>query len=313
MPTQKTITVTAADADKRLDVFLASQLPGMTRSKIQNYIREGRILLNGKEAKPHAFLRENDVVTMATGDSKPEKKAKTLESSGRELNVVFEDDDLAVINKPSGLLVHPTVQNEKDTLAHALVGYWPKIAKVGDAPDQRPGIVHRLDKDASGLLVVAKTKKAFEALKEQFQTHSIEKEYAVLVNGRPPKDSATITPSIGRAASGTRMAARAEAEEGDKPTVTHYRIEELFRDAALLSVRTETGRTHQIRASFQSLGCPVVGDTLYHVRKGPSVPAPHLFLHAKRLAFTHPTTGQRMEFTAPLPAELETTLRKLRT
>ncbi len=312
MPAKKTFTVTASDAGQRLDVFLARGLSALTRSKIQSLIKNGLILLNGNIAKPHAFLHADDVVTMSSGDAKPVKKAKKLTPSTRELNVVFEDDDLAVINKPAGLLVHPTVQDEKDTLAHALVAYWPKIAKVGDAPEQRPGIVHRLDKAASGLLVVAKTAKAFESLKRQFQEHTVEKEYAVLVNGRPPKDEDTVTVSIGRAASGTKMAARAEAEEGDRPAVTRYRVEEAFKGATLLSVRTETGRTHQIRATFHAIGCPVVGDQLYHVHRGPSVAAPRLFLHAKRLAFTHPVTDERLEFTAPLPPELEKVLKNLR-
>ncbi len=307
------ITITTAEAGQRLDLFLAAKHPDISRSRLQAAIKEGRILLNGKPAKPHTFLKAEDVISFSAEAVEPVGEPKKLK--GRKdiaFGVVYEDGDLAVIDKPSGLLVHPTVQNETDTLAHALVGKWPTIAKIGDSP-LRPGIVHRLDKDASGLMVVARTKKSFDDLKKQFQEHSIEKEYAVLVNGRPAQDAGTVTLSIGRSVRGDRMAARAEEEEGDRPAVTHYKAEEYLPGATLLTVRTETGRTHQIRAHFFALGLPVAGDPLYRLKRGATVPATRLFLHAKRLAFTHPKTGKRVEFIAPLPRDLEATLAKLRT
>jgi 23S rRNA pseudouridine1911/1915/1917 synthase len=308
-----TIHIEAADAGKRLDLLLVEKNPDNSRSRIQNAIKDGAIQLNGKPAKVHAFLKEGDVVTVETGANKAAPEPKKLK--GRKdiaFGVVYEDDDLAVIDKPTGLLVHPTVQDETETLAHAIVGRWPEIAKVGDSPE-RPGIVHRLDKDASGLMVVCKTKKAFTSLKKQFQEHTIEKEYAVLVHGRPSKDSGTVTLTIGRATRGGHMVARPEPlDEEDRPAITHFRVEEFLRDSSLLSVRTETGRTHQIRAHFHALGNSVVGDQLYRFKPATTAHSPRLFLHAKRLAFEHPTTKQRVEFAAPLPADLETALAQLR-
>ena len=309
----KTIKIEPENAGARLDLFLTGLYPDISRSKLQAAIKDGRILLNGKPAKPHTFLKTDDEIAMPAEKTVAPPAATKLQ--GRQdipFAVIYEDDKLAVIDKPTGLLVHPTVQGETETLAHALVGRWPGLAKVGEAPE-RPGIVHRLDKEASGLLVVAKTKKAFAALKAQFQEHSIEKEYAVLVNGRPPKEADTISLTIGRSAAGNRMAARAEAlDENDRPAITHYRVEEYFNGATLLSVRTETGRTHQIRAHLHALGSSVAGDPLYHIKRGPVVASPRLFLHCRRLAFKHPKTGQRVEFTSPLPADLESTLKKLR-
>ncbi|MEA3249828.1 MAG: RluA family pseudouridine synthase [Patescibacteria group bacterium] len=300
-----------ASAGKRLDVFLAETLAGISRSAIQKSIKDGEVTLNGERAKPHTALREEDIVSVSEEAATPPGPMKLTPRPDIKLNIVHEDDDIIVLNKPSGLLVHPAVRAEDDTLANALLAHYPDITGVGEGPE-RPGIVHRLDRDASGLLVVAKNKKAYAALKRQFQKHDIKKEYAVLVHGRPPEDEGTIDMAIGRSTRERRMAARAEPLKGDREAVTHYRADEFFMDASLLTVRTETGRTHQIRAHFKALGCPVAGDKLYGSKKSRSLPVQRLFLHAKMLGFKHPTTRKRMEFKTPLPTELEDVLGGLR-
>ncbi len=304
------ITIAAEDAGARLDVFLTRHLADRSRSQLQKIIKDGAVLLNGKKATPHVALRAGDKVFFEL----PEKAAAPAGLTPRpdiKISVVYEDDDVVVVNKPTGLLVHPTVLSETDTLANALVSQYPQIAGVGESPD-RPGIMHRLDKDASGLMVVAKNPKAYESLKKQFQVHTVDKEYTVLVQGRPPKDSGTVSLAIGRASAGDKMAARAEPMEGDRPAVTHYRVDKRFVGASLLTVKTETGRTHQIRAHFKALGCPVAGDPLYKAPRGQRLGVPRLFLHCSRLAFDQPTTGRRLEFRIPLPVDLADELKKLR-
>ncbi len=305
-----TFTIGSGDAGARLDVFLAGRLGGFSRAKVQKLIKSGAVLLNGRTAKPHAELADGDRVE-AEADA-PRKAEEGLEPRPDiPLAVVHEDADVVVVMKPAGMLVHPAVAGDRGTLANALLGRYPEIAGIGDDPT-RPGIVHRLDKDASGLLVAARSAKAFASLKAQFQAHAVTKEYAVLVDGGPPHDSGTITFAIGRSASGGRMAARPEPGEDDKEAVTHYRVDERLPDVALLTVRTETGRTHQIRAHMHALGCPVVGDALYGAKRAKRLASPRLFLHAKALAFNHPVSGARLEFTAPLPKELEEVLAKAR-
>lgn len=309
MPKEHTIEET--DAGKRLDVFLAERLAGVSRSAVQKAVKNGEVTLNGERVKPHIALREGDIVAVPDGITAPQGPVELIPRPDIKLDIVHEDDDIIVVNKPSGLLVHPAVLAEQDTLANALLAHCPDIAGVGEGPE-RPGIMHRLDRDASGLLVIAKDRKAYASLKKQFQKHDIKKEYAVLVHGRPPEDEGTIELSIGRSAKARRMAARPEPMEGDRKAVTHYRIDEHFGDASLLSVRTETGRTHQIRAHFKALGCPVAGDKLYGMRGGKTLPVRRLFLHARTLGFRHPKTGEWMEFTAPLPDDLEKAVETLR-
>ncbi len=299
------------NAGKRLDVFLAETLSGISRSAIQKAVKDGAVILNDDLPKPHTALREGDTVTVADAVAAPSVPAELMPRPDIKLDIIHEDDDVLVVNKPSGMLVHPAVLDEQDTLANALLAHCPEIAGVGEGPE-RPGIMHRLDRDASGLLVVAKNRKAYASLKKQFKRHDIKKEYAVLVHGRPPEDSGTIDMAIGRSSRERRMAARPEPLEGDRRAVTHYRVDEYFDDASLLTVTTETGRTHQIRAHFKALGCPVAGDRLYGHKKGAALPVDRLFLHAKTLGFTHPRTKEWLEITAALPADLEKTLAKLR-
>lgn len=305
----KQIIIQPEDAGKRLDVYLAAQLPQASRSRLQKLIKTGDVTLNGKKTTPHEAVAAGAVVEFpeAAGVAPANELVPRADLA---LDIVHEDAAVLVINKPAGQLVHPAA-GETDTVANAVLGRYPAVAKVGESPD-RPGIVHRLDKDASGLLVIAKTPKAYASLKQQFQDHTVLKEYAVLVGGTPPEDAGTINLAVGRASFGGKMAAHAEAREGDREATTHYTVEERYPNAALLAVRTETGRTHQIRVHLNALGCPVAGDVLYGLKNAARLAAPRLFLHCRRLGFDHPKTGQRVEFTAPLPQELKDYLEKMK-
>ncbi len=219
--------------------------------------------------------------------------------------ILFEDSELLVVDKPSGIMVHPLPGRAADsTLVGWLRSHVPGIKNIGDDPD-RPGIVHRLDRDASGLMVIAKTNTAFEQLKKQFTDHTIKKEYAVLVHGAMPRDEGTITLTIGRSSnkrSRGKFVAKPTKSDGRR-AVTHFVADRHTARYTLLTVNTETGRTHQIRAHFAAYGHPVVGDTEYGSKKWKD-DAPRLFLHARRLSCTHPRTGEPMTWESPLPPEL---------
>lgn len=278
-------------------------MTGRTRGAVQRLIVDGHVLKDDKPVKASLRVHAGDAFTVA--DAAEAKDA----ARGPLARIVYEDADIIVVDKPSGLLVHETEKHERDTLAAQLAAHFPAIKDVGDSAE-RPGIVHRLDREASGLMVVAKTAAAFNGLKTQFKNRVTKKIYLVLTSGAPSKDAGEIRLSIGRSARGGRMASHTEAMPGDRAAVTHYKVIERFPKAALLEVSTETGRTHQIRTHLHAIGTPVAGDTLYN----PQLHAisPRLFLHASSLSFTHPTTGAPMTFSAPLPMELEAVVERLR-
>lgn len=302
-------TILPEHADMRLDHFLVANMPGYSRSRIQDAVKKGLIKVNGKVPSAHYFLHEGEVVVVSSfaADNKPVLAPK----SGINLPILFEDDSIIVVNKPSGLIVHPAVASDTESVASAILAHFPAIAGVGDDA-LRPGIVHRLDKEASGVMVVAKTQKAFEELKDQFQDHTIGKEYTVMVEGAPNRDEGTITFAIGRKSNSGRMSARPTETESDRAAITHFEVLERFHHTTLLKVRTETGRTHQVRVHMKAFGLPVVGDPLYGNPKSLVKGAPRLFLHASLLAIDHPVTGERMTFEAPLAADLATFVEKLR-
>ena len=301
-------TIAPEDAGARLDVFLTKHLEGFSRTHSRAAVEGGKVLVNGKVLAAHYSLRAGDEI--AVDAVAPETKITMTPRPDVKLHILYEDADIIVIDKPSGMLTHPAVPTDDTSLAHALIAHAPAIATVGDSPE-RPGIVHRLDKDASGLIVAAKTPAAFESLKEQFKVHDVEKTYSVLCDGMTPEDAATITLAIGRKKGDGKMAARHEPKEGDREAITHYHVEVRYPKATLLTVRIETGRTHQIRTHLHAIGCSVVGDPLYGTARVGRLPASRLFLHAKSLAFTHPRTGERMTFTSPLPKELQDILEHL--
>ena len=305
----KKYVVPAHEAGERLDAWLAQQDADRSRTAFQKLIKEGGVSVNGKPAKAHYVVKEGDAVEVE-GASKKKAAAKGVEVP--EVKVVDETPDFLVIEKPSGLLVHPAPSQKTSTLVDFLVKHAPEIKKVGDAKE-RPGIVHRLDREASGLMVVAKSKRMFEHLKKQFQVHDIAKEYLALVYGKVVKDFDTITTAIGRKKGRGRMSARSKAQEGDKDAVSHYDVLERFPQATLIKVRTETGRMHQVRVHMKSIGHPLVGDALYGTpqQSTTSLRGVRLFLHAAALGFTD-LEGRRRDYRSELPPDLHQVLETLR-
>jgi len=305
----KKLVVPEHEAGERLDAWLTQQFPEKSRSAFQKLIKEGGVLVNGKTAKAHYALKPDDAVELAKAVS---TKTKTVKIAMPHVAVIDETDDFLVIEKPSGLLVHPAPSQKTSTLIDFLLKHAPKIKGVGDAKE-RPGIVHRLDREASGLMVVAKNKKAFEHLKKQFQEHAIKKEYLALVYGKPSQDFDTIATPIGRKKGKGRMSARAHAQEGDKEALSHYDVLERFPQAALVKVRTETGRMHQVRVHMKSIGHPLVGDDLYATTKHEttSLRGTRLFLHAALLGFKD-LDGNWREYRSELPPELAKVIETLK-
>jgi 23S rRNA pseudouridine1911/1915/1917 synthase len=332
---QRVIEVPAEAAGQRLDQFVAAQLEGVSRSRVQMLMEQGDVLVNGEREKPSLKLRGGELIAV-TGEPHPVPLKATAEDI--PLDVVFEDADLAVVNKPAGMMVHAgSGQNEdarsKGTLVNALLYRFKKLSSTGG--ELRPGIVHRLDKDTSGLIVVAKNDRTHAALGEMFSTRQIKKTYVALVQGSVERNKGTVNAAVGRdPVRRTRMTA--QPQENARSAVSHYevvrRLSNRFGKFTLVRVRIETGRTHQIRVHMASIGHPVVGDMLYggagqltdqvvsqaaqskaarrkaepeRLRLGRN------FLHAARLEFTHPRTGKLLELEAPLPEELASFLGRL--
>lgn len=331
----RTIEVPAEAAGQRLDQFLAGQMEGVSRSRVQLLMDQGDVLVNGEREKASLKLRGGERIAI-TGEPRPAPLKATAEDI--PLDVVYEDADLAVVNKPAGMMVHAgSGQNEdarsKGTLVNALLYRFKKLSSTGG--ELRPGIVHRLDKDTSGLIVVAKNDRAHARLGEMFSSRQIRKTYIALVQGAVEREKGTINAAIARdPLRRTRMTTR--PQENARSAVSHYevvrRMETRFGRFTLVRVRIETGRTHQIRVHMASIGYPVVGDTLYggagHLtdqaaaQAAPSKAARRNanperlklgrnFLHAARLEFAHPRSGKPLELEAGLPAELEEFLARL--
>lgn len=286
------------EAPERLDKALVA-VSGGSRAAIQSLIKAGRIFVNGNRGTMHKKVTKIDIITIEEPPAE-EKKKKVKPPT---LDILYEDSDVVVVNKPAGLLTHPASQTTEPTLVDALVAHDKKIAKVGDDKN-RSGIVHRLDRDASGVLIVAKTNAAFAHLKKQFQDRLTKKIYSVLVHGVTAKDHDTITLLLGRSGSRKgRMAARPASQNEGREAITHYDVVERYPHLTLLSVRIETGRTHQIRSHLFAIGHGVVGDRLYAHRGVKPGKIDRLFLHAKELTITLPN-GEEKTFTAPLPKTL---------
>ena len=310
------------DAGTRLDQFLAGHLD-VSRARIQQLISEEKVLVNGAAAKASLKLRGGETITILGEAQRPPIKAVAEEIP---LDIVYEDDDLAVINKPAGMMVHAGAGASDDarnrgTLVNALLHHLQSLSAVGG--ELRPGIVHRLDRETSGLIAVAKNDEAHRKLSAQFAAREVKKKYVALVHGWVKKDSGTIDQSISRdRVRRTRMTTRLK---GGRTAITHYsvvrRLETNFGKFTLLEIKIDTGRTHQIRVHLSSLGHPVVGDTTYGAPReikvrNRSVPALSLqrnFLHAAELEFRHPQTGKAVVLKAEMPRELEDFLGSIET
>lgn len=291
---------------ERIDVHLA-KLHAIPRAQIQKLIKTGAVTVNGKVATAHTPVGEGDV--LAYPEIKRQKsKTKIVQP---ELPILYEDDDIVVLNKPAGIIVHPMNDTDRrPSVTGALCATRPKLKKVGESP-LRPGVVHRLDRAVSGVMVVAKTNAAFEELKRQFAEREVEKEYVALVYGRIAKDHDEISFKIARSKTLGRMVSRPEGQDG-KEALTEYDVTDRFKTATLVDVIIHTGRTHQIRTHFKAIGHPVVGDALYRTKivNIRPIEMDRLFLHAARLVITM-RDGKRKTFRAALPAELKAMLKTL--
>lgn len=286
---------------KRLDVFLAEN-SNLTRSGIKNLIEQGKITVNGGPAKAGGKLAAGDVVRVLLEPPRPVE----LEPQDIPIDIVYQDKDIAVINKAQGMVVHPAAGNEQGTLVNALLFSIKDLSGING--EIRPGIVHRLDKDTSGLLVVAKNNASHLALSEQIKTKQAKRIYRALVDGNVKQDEGVVDLPIGRHPSDRKK--MAVVKEG-RHSVTHYRVLERFRGYTYVECALETGRTHQIRVHMKHLGHPVAGDEKYG-RAQNSLGHKGQMLHACRLGLIHPATGEYMEFSAPLPDYFEAALKKLR-
>ncbi|MCL6447452.1 MAG: RluA family pseudouridine synthase [Armatimonadetes bacterium] len=294
--------VDPARAGTRLDVYLAGESPGISRSYLQRLIGEGLVKVNNAPSKPGYRVKPGDEVLLCV----PYPEELKVEPEPVPLDVYYEDADVIVINKPRGIVVHPAEGNYSGTLVNALLYHCRDLSGINGI--LRPGIVHRLDKDTSGLLMAAKNDAAHLELARQLKDRRVVRRYIALAHGWIHEDSGTIEAPIGRhPRDRKRMAVVAG---GGKPAVTHYRVVQRFAKFTLLHIRLETGRTHQIRVHLAYVGHPLVGDKKYAPKRN-HYGLEGQFLHAAVLGFTHPRTGEYLEFEAPLPAGLAEFLRKI--
>ncbi|QQT97939.1 RluA family pseudouridine synthase [Pediococcus pentosaceus] len=284
----------------RLDKVVTNHYPDLTRSKIQNLIKQEQILVNQAPTTNRYKVSENDVIDVTLPDPvevsvKPEKM---------NLDIVFEDDDVIVVNKPQGMVVHPAPGHENGTLVNGLLDHAPLATVNGEL---RPGIVHRIDKDTSGLLMVAKNDQAMLSLSAQLKAKTNQRKYLAIVHGNFKEEAGTINAPIGRSKKDRKK--MAIVEDG-RPAVTHFKVLERFTDYTLIECELETGRTHQIRVHLKYIGHPVAGDPLYGPRN--TLKGNGQFLHAKLLGFKHPRTGEEPVFEVDPPQIFQDTLSKLR-
>lgn len=334
----KRIKLEGDDARGRLDLCLSHHLPELSRSRIQTLIKSGSITVNGRQVRAHMMVTEG----MEVDISIPPPAPADVAAENIPLDILYEDADLLVVNKPAGLVVHPAAGHASGTLVNALLNHCDDISGVGS--EKRPGIVHRLDKNTSGVLVTVKTQRAFTELAEQFKSGQVRKEYLAIVRGIPNPAADTIQTLIGRSRHDRKkMSARPITAEGqtlpgrrgksDRIAITHYERIQTYEDCSLMRIRIETGRTHQIRVHMAHIGHPVLGDNQYgrkrvsdnrsshnkskiskdtgiHTKE--KITAERQMLHAEILAFKHPRDGKKVKFKAPLPEDMKGLIQLLR-
>lgn len=285
----------------RIDKVLNERLADYSRSQIQQWIKDQHVSIDGKVIKANYKVNAGDRVLIEI----PEPEELDLVPENLDLDIVYEDDDVVIVNKPQGMVVHPSAGHPNGTLVNGLLYQIKNLSTINDVV--RPGIVHRIDKDTSGLLMVAKNDRAHEALAKQLKDKASLRKYVALVHGEIPHEKGRIEAPIGRSKVNRKM--QAVIEDG-KPAVTHFEVLKRFDGFTLIELQLETGRTHQIRVHMQYIGYPVAGDPLYGPKK--TLKGNGQFLHAKLLGFEHPTTGEMMVFEAPLPEIFKKTLKQLK-
>ncbi|WP_413487836.1 RluA family pseudouridine synthase [Carnobacterium divergens] len=294
-------TFTINEEKGRIDKVLAELLPTHSRSQIQQWVKEGAVYVNDEAVKQNYKVKSGDLIQATEPDAVP------LEIIAEDipLDIVYEDEDVMVVNKPQGMVVHPSAGHMTGTLVNALMYHVKDLSGINGVI--RPGIVHRIDKDTSGLLMVAKNDQAHEKLAAQLKDKTSLREYVALVHGEIPHEKGTIDAPLGRAKEDRKK--QAIIDDG-RPAVTHFTVIEQFSDFTLVTLKLETGRTHQIRVHMRYIGYPIAGDPTYGPKK--TLKGNGQFLHAKTLGFKHPTTGEFLTFEAPLPTIFENTLEELR-
>ncbi len=285
----------------RIDKVLTGLFENYSRSQMQLWLKEGAVSVNGETVKANYKVKPADEIVVQI----PEPETLAIVAEDIPLEIVYEDKAVAVVNKPQGMVVHPSVGHTHGTMVNALMYHVKDLSSINGVI--RPGIVHRIDKDTSGLLMVAKNDQAHESLAKQLKDKTSLRKYVALVHGVIPHEKGTINAPIGRSKVNRKM--QAICEDG-KPAVTHFQVLERFNDYTLVELQLETGRTHQIRVHMKYIGYPLAGDPVYGPKK--TLKGHGQFLHAKLLGFEHPVTGQQMVFEAPLPEVFEKTLEKLR-
>ena len=308
-------------AGLRLDVFLHAQYLDFSRAWIQKLISKGNVSVNPAPARkggtsgkitPSYKLRYGDVVEF-TIELPPEISLEPDKSLKDKIEIIFENADLLIINKPSGVSVHPSSSETKGTIVNWLIYHFPKIKSVGDSLENgniRPGIVHRLDKGTSGVMVIAKNQKTFLMLKKQFQAHTVTKKYSVLVNGTPKEDSGKIDLNIARSKTDPTKNVATKSKTEGRYALTYWKVVKKYPDHTLLEAAPKTGRMHQIRVHLKSIGLPVSGDKKYGIKGKDPKHLGRMFLHAEYLSFEN-SNGEKMSFSAPLPSDLANCLRNL--
>lgn len=297
------LTVAQEDTNTRIDAYLSAHTE-LSRSRIASLMQEGAVCVDGKTAvKPSLKVSVGQKIELTM----PEVRPVTIEPQDIPIDILYQDSDVVIVNKPCGMVVHPAAGNENHTLVNALLYHVHDLSGIGG--EMRPGIVHRLDKDTSGLILIAKNDKAHTALSEQFKERSMEKHYRAVAFGNYRDDHGLIDAPIARHPVDRKK--MAIVRDG-KPSQTEWTVLERLKSATYLDVHLLTGRTHQIRVHMQSIGHPLLGDVIYAPNIKTGVHIPRLMLHAYSLAFTHPATGERMTVTAPIPDQFALTIDKLK-